>query len=47
MVKDGKMMWNEMVKANWMRDSRSGSSSDISPHLAESGALALWRLSGC
>ena len=42
MVKDGKMMWNEMVKANWMRDSRSGSSSDISrTGLAEFGALAL------
>jgi len=29
MVKDGKRMWKEMVKANWMRDSRSGSSSGI------------------
>jgi hypothetical protein len=29
MVKDGKRMWNEMVNANWMRDSNSGSSSGI------------------
>jgi hypothetical protein len=29
MVKDGKRMWKEMVKANWMRERRSGSSSGI------------------
>lgn len=27
MVKAGKMMWKLMTKANWMRDSRTGSSS--------------------
>jgi hypothetical protein len=29
MVKDGNRMWNEMVKANWMRESSKGSSSSI------------------
>ena len=29
MVKDGNRMWNEMVKANWMRESSRGSSSGI------------------
>src|SRR5680860_1658927 len=29
MVKDGKMMLKEIVKANWMRERSSGSSSDI------------------
>src|SRR5262245_790616 len=35
MVKDGKRMWNEMVKANWMRDNNSGSSSGIPGSIRE------------
>src|ERR1700746_1899581 len=30
-VKDGKMMWNEIVNANWMRESRRAVSSMESP----------------
>ena len=41
MVKDGKRMWNEMVKANWMRDSNSGSSSGIPGLTAKLRALGL------
>jgi hypothetical protein len=31
-------MWNEMVKANWMRDSNSGSSSDIPASTRDGGS---------
>src|SRR5262245_27787006 len=44
MVKDGKRMWNEMVKANWMRESNSGSSSGI-PGSTRETALSVRRFS--
>src|SRR5262245_9047595 len=39
-VKDGKRMWNEMVKANWTRDSNSGSSSGIPASTRETAPTA-------
>ncbi|GJE44508.1 hypothetical protein AEGHOMDF_3696 [Methylobacterium soli] len=42
MVKDGKMMWNAMVKPNWMRESSSASTSMVVPsHAAPVPGIAV------